>query len=280
MTLLAETYQDKIAHMFDWSADAPLYSSLLVMLLLLILGAVIGILATVAYHKKTYLKRPHGILFFAEEYEGLCERFVIDDMGGASLPWAGFFWTLFAYVFIAFNWGLTGLPTVIDWLAAPLGLALVMFILIQVTALRYQHLHYFHRYIEPFKIWLPINLLTMWSPIISTTIRMFGNCLAGTIIIGLVQWTLSLASNSLMSLFSVSSSLGSSLYWNQFPYWTGIFLASLPMGILNLYFSLFSGFVQTVVFGSLTALWIAQEKPSSVAPALSGAPRLAPAVKE
>jgi F-type H+-transporting ATPase subunit a len=269
-----ETYQDKIAHMFDWSMDAPLYSSLLVMLILLILGIVIGVWATIAYKKKEYLKRPKGILFLAEEYEGFCEKFTLDDMGSSSLSWAGFFWTLFAYLFIAFNWGLTGLPTIIDWLAAPLSLSLVMFLLVQVTALRFQHFHYFHRYIEPFKIWFPINLITMWSPIISTTVRMFGNCLAGTIVIGLVQWTLSLASNSLLSFFHVSSTLGPSVYWNQFPYWSGIFFAPFAMGVLNLYFSLFSGFVQTVVFGSLTALWIAQERPADVAPALSGAPRL------
>ena len=43
--------------------------------------------------------------------------------------------------------------------------------------------------------------------------------------------------------------------------WTGIFLAPIPMGILNLYFSLFSGFVQTLVFCSLNAIWISNERP-------------------
>lgn len=280
MTLVSETYQDRLSHFFDWSIDAPLYSSLLVMLILLVLGIFIGIKAKRAYRRKDYLRRPKGLLFFAEEYEKVCEHFVVGSMGETSLPWAGFFWTLFAYLFIAFNWGLLGLPTIIDWLAAPLGLAIVMFLLIQITALRYQHLHYFHRYVEPFKIWLPINLLTMWSPIISTTIRMFGNCLAGTIIIGLVQWALSLASTSLLSFFHLAGPMGGLVYFNQFPYWTGIFLAPIPMGILNLYFSLFSGFVQTLVFGSLTALWIAQEKPADVSPALSQAPRPALATGE
>ncbi len=277
MMLAAEediTYMDKIAHMFDWAMDPQLYSSLLIMAVLLILGAIVGVKARIAYKKKDYLKRPKGLLFFAEWYEEMCEGFVKGDMGAASEGWAGYFWTLFAYLFLAFNWSLLGLPSVIDWLAGPLSLSLVMFLLIQITAIRYQKWGYFHRYIDPFPLFLPINLLTMWSPIISTTMRLFGNCLAGSIIIGLIQWALSNASVAFFGLFGVSSQLGASAYWNAFPGWTGIFFAPIPMGVLNIYFSLFSGFVQTLVFGSLTALWIAQEIPS-VSPALSEAPHAA-----
>lgn len=270
---LTETYLDKIDHMFDWDMDGSLYSSLIVMLILLILGIIVGISARHALKHKTYIKRPKGILFFGEWYCEMCDRFAFDDMGEEHVLWGGYFFTLFAYLFIAFNWGLLGLPTVIDWLAAPLSLSIIMFVLIQAVAIRYQHFHYFHRYVEPFAIALPINLVTMWSPLISTTMRMFGNCLAGTIMVGLVQWALSLASNSFFAAVGVSGVIGTSAYWSQFPSWTGLFLAPIPMGILNLYFDLFSGFVQTVVFGSLNALWIAQEMPADDSPAIAKASR-------
>ena len=265
--------QARLESMFEWrgadSIDAPLLSSLLIMAVLLVIGAIIGIRATIGLKKKEYLKKPKGILFLAELYYDMCQSFVGSNMGGSAKGYGGYFWTLFAYLFISFIFSLFGLPSVVDWLAVPLGLAIIMFVIIQAVAIKYQHFGYFHRYIEPIPVFLPINLITMWSPIISTTMRMFGNCLAGSVIIGLIQWALSNASNAIFGMMGVNGFIGSNLesYWNMWPYWTGVFLAPIPMGVLNLYFSLFSGFVQTLVFASLTALWIAQERPLVEIPA-------------
>lgn len=259
--------QARLESMFEWhgadSIDAPLLSSLLIMAVLIIVGAIVGIRATIGLKKKEYLKRPKGILFFAELYYDMCQGFVGSNMGESAKGYGGYFWTLFAYLFISFIFSIFGLPSVVDWLAVPLSLAIIMFVIIQAVAIKYQHFGYFHRYIEPIPVFLPINLITMWSPIISTTMRMFGNCLAGSVIIGLIQWALANASNAIFGAMGVTGFIGTNLesYWNLWPHWTGIFLAPIPMGILNLYFSLFSGFVQTLVFASLTALWIAQERP-------------------
>ena len=121
-----------------------------------------------------------------------------------------------------------------------------MFVLIQATGIRYQKWGYFHRYIEPVKHWLPINLLTMWTPIISTSLRMFGNALAGSVIIGLVNWATKKLS---LAIFGFLGEAGM------------IFVGPVIIGVLNLYFSLFSGFIQTLVFASLNAVWIGQEMP-------------------
>jgi len=272
-TLVLEiTYEDKIAHMFDWNMDASMYSSLLIMAILLLLAIIVGIRARIALKKKEYLERPHGMMFVADAYVEFCTNFAKDKMGYSFENMGGYFMTLFAYLFIAFNWGLTGLPTVIDWLAAPLSLSIIMFTLIQFTAIRYQHWHYLHRYIEPIVAFLPINLVTMWTPIISTCMRLFGNCLSGTIVIGLLQWALGRLSNGILSSFGAIAASDIPPYT-----WASIFLAPIPMGILNLYFSLFSGFVQTTVFSTLTALWIAQEKPEEESPSLTnGAPKALP----
>lgn len=260
------TFEERISHMLDWEMDAPLYSSLLVMLIVLILGIIVGFLARRGLKKKTYLERPKGLLYLAELYTGYIEKFVEDNMGEENKAWSGYIFTLFIYLIVAFNISLLGLPSVIDWLAAPLSLSVIMFVLIQATAIRHQHFGYFHRYIEPIFVFLPINLVTMWSPIISTTMRLVGNCLAGTVIIGLVQWALSEASGAIFNLMGGLTDLAHANYvpfWDvdQGTVWTQIFLAPIPMGILNLYFSLFSSVVQTLVFASLNALWIAQEIP-------------------
>jgi F-type H+-transporting ATPase subunit a len=261
------SWKDKIAHMWDWNMDASMYSSLIIMAILLVLAVVVCIQANVVYKKKKYLERPHGGYMIAEWGVEHLSKWVETTMGPGNEKMTGYFLGLVTYLFIAFIWGITGLPSVIDWLAAPLSLSIIMFTLIQVTALHYSKWHYFHRYIEPIALFLPINLVTMWTPIISTSMRMFGNCLSGTIIIGLVQWALSKAS---AMLFASVSTAG----------WTTIFLAPIPMGILNLYFSLFSGFVQTLVFATLTALWVAQEKPALVASAPAEASWQVETVKE
>jgi F-type H+-transporting ATPase subunit a len=253
-------YSDRLSKMWDLDFDDAMFSSLIVMALVLILAIILGIRVRIAYKKKEYLNRPKGFLNLGEMYYDICHNFVLKQMGPQNEKFTGYFMCLFAYLFLAFIWSITGLPSIIDWLAGPLSLSIIMFTLIQFTAIRYQHWHYFHRYIEPFAVFFPINLLTMWTPIISTCMRMFGNCLSGTIIIGLVQWALSKASTA---IFSAVSTAG----------WTSIFLAPIPMGILNLYFSLFSGFVQTLVFATLTALWIAQEVPENSSPAITEAPR-------
>ncbi|MFA6620422.1 MAG: F0F1 ATP synthase subunit A [Bacilli bacterium] len=273
------TYQYKIEHMFDWNMDAPLYSSLIVALIVLILAIILGIKARRGLRNKTYLKRPKGFLFFGELYYDVCHSFVVTRMGASHESFTGYFMCLFAYLFVSFIWGVTGLPSIIDWLAGPLTLSIIMFALIQFTALRTSGWHYFHRYVEPFAVFLPINLLTMWTPIISTAMRMFGNCLSGTIIIGLVQWALGNLSTNILSAMGANVAPFANSYFNgatlPFTYWTSAFLAPIPMGILNLYFSLFSGFVQTLVFATLSALWIAQEMPAEEAPALTDAPRVA-----
>jgi len=46
--------------------------------------------------------------------------------------------------------------------------------------------------------------------------------------------------------------------------WNEIFLAPIPTAILHAYFDLFSGFIQTVVFISLTAIFIGQEIPEEL----------------
>ena len=268
----AETFDEKIQAMFNWdgwdSIDTPLVSSLLVMAILAVVGIAIGMRARIGYKRKEYLEKPKGFMMAVELYYNTCDSFAMKNMGRPNTRWGGFFWTLFSYLFLSFVIPLFGLPSLVDWLACPLSLAIIMFSAIQITAIRTSRFSYFHRYIEPIFVFLPINLITMWSPIISTTMRLLGNCIAGSVLIGLIQWSLGNVSSMLLSGVGDLAIIGSTAsswytFWNQ-PYtWTSIFLAPVPIGILQSYFTLFSGFIQTLVFSSLTAIWIAQEMPAT-----------------
>lgn len=241
------TFDERIATFFEWSfeaMDAPLFSSLLVMLILIVVAAIVGHLA----RKADPTQPSKGLLFYVEwGYEKL-EGFVVNNMGEPMKGYTSFFFAVIPYLAISFVFGLTGLPSIIDWTAAPLSLAIILFVLIHATAIRYQHWHYFHRYVDPFAVFLPVNLITMWTPIISVSMRLFGNALSGTVIIGLVQWALGNLEGMIFSFMPSATN--------------GIFLAPIPMGILNLYFGLFSAFVQTTVYAYLAALWVAAERPT------------------
>ena len=231
---------------FDFNITGPVISSLCVMLIVAVLAVIIGIKAK----RADPLKRPKGILLLAEIYVDWLDNWTESNMGVRTKYWSGYFMGLFSYLFLAFIWSITGLPSVMDYLVVPFSLSLVMFILIQFTALRYQKWGYFHRYVEPLKIWLPLNLITMWTPIISTSLRMFGNALAGGVVIGLVNWALKGVSSTIFSFLGEAGSMA---------------LSPIPIAILNVYFALFSGFIQTLVFASLNAVWIGQEIPATEA---------------
>lgn len=242
---MVESFKDS-----TFRLSGPTLSSLAIMTIVAVLAIIVGIQAR--HHDP--LKPSKGLLGLAEAFYDWLQGWTRQIMGRNPGNWPGYFFCLFVYLFLAFIWSITGFPSVIDTLIMPLTLSLVMFVLIQFTALRYQKLGYFHRYIEPVPMFLPINLVTMWTPIISTTLRMFGNCIAGSVVIGLVNWALKNVSVMVFSQWA-------SQYSNPLDSPAAIFFAPIPIAVLNLYFALFSGYIQTLVFASLNGVWIGQEMP-------------------
>ena len=241
----------------EFRMSGALMSSLVVMAIIAIFAIIIGIQA----RRQDPMKPTRGPLALAEIGVSKLQEWTRETMGGREPGnWPGYFCCLFVYLFMAFTWSLTGFPSIIDSLVFPLTLSIVMFILIQFTAVRYQKWRYFHRYIEPVFVFLPINLITMWSPIISTTLRMFGNALAGSVVISLTNWALKNVSVQIFSSWAASymaSTGGTRLLDTPAAIW----LSPALLAVLNLYFGLFSGFIQTLVFSSLNACWIAAEMP-------------------
>lgn len=250
--VLSDPLSDMIASMQDptFRISGSLMSSLAVMLIVAILAIIVGIQARF----QDPMKPSKGLLGLAEGFYSWLQEWTRNTMGREPGNWPGYFFCLFTYLFLAFAWSTTGFPSIIDMLVLPLALSLVMFVLIQFTAIRYQRFGYFHRYIEPIPLFLPINLVTMWTPVISTSLRMFGNCIAGTVVIGLVNWALKNVSVSVFSAWA-------SAYSNPLDSPAAIWFSSIPIAVLNLYFGLFSAYIQTLVFASLNAVWFGNEMP-------------------
>lgn len=250
--LSSDPLSDMIASFQDstFRLSGPTYSSLMVMGIVLILAIIVGIQA----HFHDPMKPAKGLLGLAEAFIDWLQNWTRNIMGHEPGNWPGYFFCLFTYLFLAFIWSITGLPSIIDMIVLPLALSLVMFVLIQFTAIRSKKFGYFHRYIEPIPLFLPINLVTMWTPIISTTLRMFGNCIAGSVVIGLVNYALKTVSVSVFSFMAQGAE-------NPMDSPAAIWFSPIVIGVLNLYFALFSGYIQTLVFASLNGVWIGQEMP-------------------
>ena len=237
--------------MFDnfFSLDIPgeIISSLIVMLIIIVLAIVIAIQA----HFQDPLKRPKGLLLLAEIGVKFFDNFVKDLTGNALPNFGGFIMGVATYLFIAFIFGLTGLPSPVTYMAVPLSLGLTTFLLIHLISAKYTKWGYFKRYIDPLPVFLPVNLLSMWAPLLSLTLRLFGNAIAGWALLTIVEFSLRDASAAIFSFMAIGE-------WNQ------IFLAPIPLAVLHAYFDLFSGLIQTVVFISLTANFIGQEIPEEL----------------
>ena len=219
-------------------------SSLIVVGILVLLSFYIAIRARFA----DPLKKPKGILFLAEVGVTFFDNLVESLMGKRYRGFGGFIMAIACYLFIAFIWGLTGLPSPVTYLATPLSLGLIAFVLIHANAVRFNKFKYFKRYIEPIPLFLPINLISMWAPLLSLTMRLFGNALAG--------WTL------MTLLYGAIGSLGDAVieYAGQSMN-VGGFIAPFITPALHAYFDLFSGLIQTVVFLFLTMIFVANEGP-------------------
>ena len=157
------------------------------------------------------------------------------------------------YMFIAFIFGLTGLPSPITYMAIPLSLGLSTFMLIHATAIKYNKFRYFKRYIEPVPVFLPVNLISMWAPLLSLTLRIFGNAISGFVIMSIIYAGLETASACIFA--ALVPMIGE---WNQ------VFLAPLVTWVFHLYFDLWAGFIQTTVFLSLTSIYVGQEIPEDL----------------
>lgn len=217
-----------------------IYTSLIICVILAIFCLVVKIKS----YKVDPLARPKGIMLLAEMAVQFVDDMVKKNMGKQFLWMAPYFGFVCAYLFLSFTSGLFGLPSPVGYYMIPLSFALITFLTIHITSAVYTKHKYFKRYLEPFFFFLPINLISMWAPLLSLSLRMFGNALAGWILMSLV--------------YNACFELSMSLVGIPLP------IASVITPFLHAYFDVFSGFIQTTVFTVLSMLLIASEVPDEM----------------
>ena len=226
---------------------APNLETLICLAICLVLSILLIIVGIIAKHADPK-KRPRGLLLIADWAVEKMDGFVKDNMGDGFENFGGILIGIILFLFSNFIIGLTGLPTPMAYLPIPLSLGLTTFLMIHFTSIRFTKWRYFKRYVEPFPFFLPVNLLSMWAPLLSLSLRLFGNALVGWVLLTLVNWGLGNASNAIFGMGGFGT-VGET------------FLVPIATPLLHAYFDIFSSFVQTLVFVFLTTLLVAQEKP-------------------
>lgn len=216
--------------------------------ILLITVVLIGILLIInrALKKFDPLSEPKGIVLLSlsavEMVDNLVHSSVNDEIYENLGPYVGYLW---GYIFLSSISGLFGIQAVpTSNLSVTLVLAIITVFLVEFNSIKYNGIKtYVKGFFEPFALFLPLNIVSKISPLVSLSLRLFANVLAGSILMSM--------------LYSFTSFISSYIpligEFNIF----GVVVAPL----FHSYFDLISGLLQTFIFTSLTIMFIGKELP-------------------
>ncbi len=145
-----------------------------------------------------------------------------------------YFAMMFVYLVFSNVSGLLGFEAPTSNYSITLSITLITFTLIQFNAIRTKG---GLTYLKDL-VWPPTNILRTIAPLISLSMRLFGNILSGSILMSLVY-----AFTGYLSSFVMSFN----------------FLGPVIAPILHVYFDVFAGCIQTLVFITLSSILIALE---------------------
>lgn len=171
-------------------------------------------------------KVPGTFLNMIEYLVQTFDNLTVSGMGSKHGPaFSNYIGTIFMFILLSNISGLFGLrPPTADY-GTTLGLALMTFVLIHYNGFKYQKFGHITGLFKPLLL-SPINIIGEIATPISMSLRLFGNILSGTVMMGLV--------------------------YGLIPK----FLTVIWPGALHGYFDLFSGCIQTYVFCMLTMVFV------------------------
>ena len=169
---------------------------------------------------------PTGLQNVVEFAVETLQGFVNSSMGAHGRKYICYVGTLFLYILLSNISGLFGLrPPTADY-GTTFSLALITFVMIQYNNLKYNKIGAFTGLFQPIWFLFPINLIGEIATPVSMSLRLFGNVMAGTVMMA--------------------------LYYGLLPLFAKI---GIP-AFLHVYFDLFSGAIQAYVFSMLTMVFI------------------------
>lgn len=170
---------------------------------------------------------PSGLLNVMEILVESIQGLVKSTMGEQNLKFTPYIFTLMVFLAVANLWGLLGLTPPTSDYSVTLSLALITFFMTQYWAIKNAKGigGYLKGFTEPMAFLTPLNVVGELANPISLSFRLFGNIVSGGIIMGLLYGALG-------------------------------YIAPIFTPILHGYFDVFSGLLQTFIFGMLTMIFI------------------------
>ncbi len=237
-------------------------------------------------------KRPGKMQVLVEKGVSMIHNMVLDTMGAHNAGWTPFIATIFLSSICGSYIGLTGFlkATTAD-LSVTLTWAVMVSVVIWYQSIkRNGFLNWLKGFTEPIVVMTPMNIVSEIAQPFSMALRHFGNVAGGGVITSILYTALGLASTLLVKLISgtivvpvVMLALGIALIlWGRKTKKTGRLVFGVVLGVLALvgalqftnlltgipilaygipavfsvYFDVFSGFVQALVFTLLTMVYI------------------------
>ena len=174
---------------------------------------------------------PNTIQNIAELLVETLDGMVESSMGKHAPRYRNYVEMLMIFILFSNISGLFGLRPPTADIATTFGLALVTFVMIEYAWIRYNGISFIKDLFQPFPIFFPVNVISEFATPVSMSLRLFGNVLSGTIMLG--------------------------LWYALMPWFTKV---GVP-AFLHAYFDLFSGAIQTYVFGMLTMTFVTDKYP-------------------
>lgn len=221
---------------FDINITQTVVSLIAVSLLLI----AIALIAT-----RRLTKRPGRLQVVTEKLVNMLYGLVEDTMGRHNLKFAPYIGTLFLCSIVGTLIGMTQIfRSVTADLSVTLAWALVTTGLVWYNNIKnFGFKTWLKGFTEPIVVMTPMNVVSEIAQPISMAFRHFGNVAGGSVLTALIYGALGAASN--MVFGGISEMLG------EIPF----FAAGIP-AVLSIYFDLFSGFVQALVFSLLTMVYV------------------------
>ncbi len=264
-------------------------SSFLVAVILCVASVLLG---------KNLKKRPDGKQVLVEKGVMILHNMVVDTMGAHNAHWTPFIGTLFLSSILGSLIGLTGfLRSSTADLSCTLTWAVMVTVIIWYNNIKNNgFLGWLKGFTEPVVVMTPMNIISEIAQPISMAFRHFGNVAGGGVITSIIYTAFSLLSAAVLNLIAASGWIMGTVLMvagvlifllgrkkKKFilkllgivSFVLGVFgilqgvgiLSGVPIlalgvpAVLSLYFDIFSGFVQALVFSLLTMVYIAGSCP-------------------
>lgn len=154
--------------------------------------------------------------------------FIENVMGSVYSSFVPYIGTLMIYLLILNFFGIIGIKPPTQDLSVTIAFAIITFLVVNINAIKKNGmLGYAKGYVHPFAFMLPINIMEKIVLPVSLALRLFGNMIAATIVLDLLYTKL--------GAISIFAQIG------------------LPV-FAHVYFDLFDGTIQMLVFSMLTMI--------------------------